>query len=210
MQQFDEERETAARSIAGQGFPGSDPAPPAGEPGPAAAEERETRWSARLEPEAAPAAEPPRQEALPAEAPRQEAALAEATPRREEPPAESGWTESERGTKVRGGAAEALESVAWLYCLKGEGRGQLYQFRKRRTELGRAADCDVVIEDAYASAHHGAVLFDGGAWNLCDFASSNGTFVNGKRLGGEAQNPFELQDGDSIVIGETELVFKRI
>ena len=45
---------------------------------------------------------------------------------------------------------------------------------------------------------------------IFDFASTNGTFVNGKRLGVEATNPLELQDGDIVSIGETELVFKRI
>jgi hypothetical protein len=127
------------------------------------------------------------------------------------PPGARHRVEAEDGdTQVKPKPGTELESVAWLYCRKGLRRGHLYQFRKQRNEFGRSPDCDVTIEDDFSSAHHGAVLFDEGAWRIFDFASTNGTFVNGKRLGVEATNPLELQDGDVVSIGETELVFKRI
>jgi hypothetical protein len=113
----------------------------------------------------------------------------------------------ERKTMVRSVASE-IKQVAWLYCRKGLREGQLYQFRKKRNELGRASDCDVFIEDGYAGGHHGAVVLDEDEWKLFDFASTNGTKVNGKRLGTEAPNPTVLNDGDVIEIGDTELTFK--
>jgi len=116
----------------------------------------------------------------------------------------------DRGTQVKQKPGAELESVAWLYCRKGLRRGHLYQFRKQRNEFGRAPDCEVTVEDDFSSSHHGAVLFEEGAWKIFDFASTNGTYVNGKRLGVDATNPLELQDGDVVSIGETELVFKRI
>ena len=116
----------------------------------------------------------------------------------------------ERGTQFYGATPEPFESVAWFYCVQGPDQGRLCRFAKRRTEFGRALDSDLTVEDAYASARHGAVVFDGGAWRLVDFASSNGTFLNGKRLGTDTTNPTDLQDGDRIALGETEFVFKRI
>lgn len=185
MQRFDDERETAAHKVGGRRFDISDlelpPLTAAGERGGGGdeGEERETRWSQRVQPGVDAAVEGP--------------AAGE-----------------ERETKFHGEAPAPLDSVAWFYCLKGLRQGQFHQFKKRRTEFGRAADADFLVEDDYASGHHGAILFDDGAWKICDFASSNGTVVNGKRLGNETQNPLELQDGDRVVIGETELVFKRI
>jgi hypothetical protein len=115
----------------------------------------------------------------------------------------------ERETIIRPRGPE-INSAAWFYCQKGPRRGHLYQFRKQRNEFGRAADCDVLIEDEFASAHHGAVLLEEGTWKLFDFASTNGTLVDGKRLGVDAANPVELNDGAVVTIGDTELVFKRV
>lgn len=103
-----------------------------------------------------------------------------------------------------------IDSVAMTYCRKGLRKGQLTLLQRQRSEFGRATDCDLPIEDSAASAHHGAILFEDGAWQIFDFASTNGTFVNGERLGKQAANPLALQDGDIVCVGETELVFKKI
>jgi len=105
---------------------------------------------------------------------------------------------------------QELQSVAWLYCRKGLRKGSLYQFRTERSEFGRADDNEVSIEDEFASAHHGAITLDGDEWRIHDFASTNGTFVNNRKLGSEVPNPAVLSDGDTVRIGDTELVFKRI
>jgi hypothetical protein len=115
----------------------------------------------------------------------------------------------ERETTIRPRGPE-IDSAAWFYCRKGLRKGHLYQFQKQRSEMGRAPDCDVIVEDDFASAHHGAVLLEEGTWKLFDFASTNGTQVNGKRLGTDATNPVELNDGDLVSIGDTELVFKKV
>lgn len=141
------------------------------------------------------------------------------------PSAEAGSSEDreEKETKVSAGAPgpkaethvfvaqpEELESIGFLYCRTGLRKGQLQQLKKRRNEFGRALDCDFVVEDDHVSAHHGAVLLDGGVWKAFDFASANGTYVNGKRLGSDATNPIELQDDDAIQLGKSEFVFKQI
>jgi pSer/pThr/pTyr-binding forkhead associated (FHA) protein len=114
----------------------------------------------------------------------------------------------ERHTIVKPRGPE-ISSVAWLYCQKGLRKGQLYQFRKQRNEFGRAPDCDVMVEDEYSSAHHGAVLLEEGVWKIYDFASTNGTILNGKRLGVDSPNPSELNDRDVVTIADPELVFKK-
>ena len=113
----------------------------------------------------------------------------------------------ERATSVRRPEND-FEPVAWLYCRKGIRRGHLYQFHKARTEFGRGSEADISIEDRFASGNHGAVVFRDGTWQLFDFASRNGTLLNGKRLGSEVSTPQDLKDGDSITIGDTEFIFK--
>lgn len=50
-----------------------------------------------------------------------------------------------------------------------------------RVVIGRELDCDVTVGDARASRHHVIVQREAGAWVVVD-ASSNGTFVQGRRI----------------------------
>lgn len=103
-----------------------------------------------------------------------------------------------------------IGTVGIFFCRKGLRRGQLFLLRKARSEFGRAADCDVMIEDVAVSSHHGAFLLEDGVWQIFDFASANGTLVNNERVGKGAPNPRPLHDGDTITLGESEWVFKQI
>ena len=68
------------------------------------------------------------------------------------------------------------------------------------TSIGRAHDnVFVLAEDAGVSRYHAAVEWDGRDLTLTDLGSSNGTFVNGRRL--EPRAPHPLHDGDQIAFG---------
>ncbi|MEM9997901.1 MAG: FHA domain-containing protein [Bacteroidota bacterium] len=56
--------------------------------------------------------------------------------------------------------------------------GQPRRFTSAFT-LGRAEDCEVVVEHHLASRRHATVAFEGGQWWLRDLGSTNGTFLNG-------------------------------
>jgi pSer/pThr/pTyr-binding forkhead associated (FHA) protein len=70
--------------------------------------------------------------------------------------------------------------------------------------IGRSADADVRIEDRFASGIHARVYSRGSSYYVEDMNSTNGTYVNGERLGGEAS----LSDLDEIRIGDTEFRFE--
>jgi FHA domain len=72
--------------------------------------------------------------------------------------------------------------------------------------IGRAEDNDVALsKDEFTSAHHARIESQrDGVWVL-DLSSTNGTFVNGKRLDGRRA----LKEGDVVRIGETELRFEQ-
>ena len=67
--------------------------------------------------------------------------------------------------------------------------------------LGRSKGADVLIDDAYASEFHVRLVNETGILALYDLDSTNGTYVNGKRVTG----PMKLNTGDSVQIGKTIL-----
>lgn len=66
--------------------------------------------------------------------------------------------------------------------------------------LGRSADSTFSLEDDYASARHAQLVrSDPKTWMLKDLGSTNGTYVNGKRV----TEPVPVTTGDIIRIGRT-------
>jgi pSer/pThr/pTyr-binding forkhead associated (FHA) protein len=61
-----------------------------------------------------------------------------------------------------------------------------------------------VLEDVSISSEHCRFRLEDGGFVMHDLKSTNGTFVNDKRV---ARHP--LQDGDVIQVGETFLTFRR-
>lgn len=68
--------------------------------------------------------------------------------------------------------------------------------------LGRVAPCDVVLEDTKASRRHARLLVEGSVVEVEDLDSSNGTFLNDKKIQRRL-----LRDGDQIRIGTTTVTF---
>ena len=82
-------------------------------------------------------------------------------------------------------------------------------FRDRRYVLdgpnaviGRSRECDVRLPDANSSRRHAEIRYEDGAWWIVDLGSTNGTIVNGKRAKRE-----QLEDGDVVTLGSTDIVF---
>lgn len=69
--------------------------------------------------------------------------------------------------------------------------------------IGRADGCQVVIDDTYASQQHARVYESGAGFMVEDIGSTNGTYVNGRKL----SYPLELRQGDRIKIGKTVFEF---
>ncbi|MEO6723871.1 MAG: DUF3616 domain-containing protein [Blastocatellia bacterium] len=73
-------------------------------------------------------------------------------------------------------------------------------------EIGKAAHNKLVLSDPTVSATHAIALVLDGGYSIVDLGSSNGTFVNGTRLGGDAHT---LQHGDKIQFGNIMLAFRN-
>jgi adenylate cyclase len=93
------------------------------------------------------------------------------------------------------------EEGAWLEAI--DGRCHLI---KGSCSLGRAAANTIVLESAKVSRRHALIHLQniGELW-LIDFGSSNGTFLNKRRI----HHPIRLSDGDQITIGDQVLKFRQ-
>jgi FHA domain len=67
--------------------------------------------------------------------------------------------------------------------------------------LGRHPACDVVLGDLSVSRRHARLRYQDGGWTLHDLDSTNGTKVNGLRVGRCALRP-----GDRLALGDERLV----
>jgi hypothetical protein len=74
---------------------------------------------------------------------------------------------------------------------------------KQSLTVGRLAECDLVVDDPGASRQHARIHREGDAFVVTDLGSTNGTLVNGRSI-----HDHELRDGDTITIGETDLLFR--
>ena len=77
-----------------------------------------------------------------------------------------------------------------------------YELERGSLNIGRDEDSDIHIDNPAASSRHAKVLTILDESFIEDLDSTNGTYINGKKITGHA-----LQDGDSIFIGEHELVY---
>lgn len=79
-----------------------------------------------------------------------------------------------------------------------------YFVRKKRITIGRHRENDLRIDDALISRQHAQIIQQGRTIYLRDLNSTNGTFVDGKRV-----DIAPLEIGTKIKIGSCELTFTR-
>ena len=102
-------------------------------------------------------------------------------------------------TAVAGAASDARARLVVVAGGGGLRVGDWYEIGSGIT-IGRAPASEIRIDDNYASTRHARVYGSDGAVYLEDFQSTNGTYVNGRRVDTRAR----LQADDLIRIGDTE------
>src|SRR5690606_21058173 len=70
------------------------------------------------------------------------------------------------------------------------------------TTIGRSASCDIVLYDLLVSRRHAMIRQVGQEHHLIDLGSTNGTYLNGRRISRAV-----LRAGDLVSIGHYELTF---
>jgi phosphoserine phosphatase RsbU/P len=72
------------------------------------------------------------------------------------------------------------------------------------TTIGRSADQDLVLKEAFASRRHATITRQNGGFEVIDQNSSHGTYLNGKRI-----DRAKLRSGDTLQFGSANAVSFR-
>lgn len=92
---------------------------------------------------------------------------------------------------------------AKLIRVTNPNKGQEIAIHAGRTSIGRNKDNDIVLNEPTVSAVHARIVSEKNSWRVINLLSSNGTFVNGKKI---TQHP--LNHGDRIRFGEVAFYFE--
>jgi pSer/pThr/pTyr-binding forkhead associated (FHA) protein len=88
-----------------------------------------------------------------------------------------------------------------LLVVQGRSDSNTLRLANGVTTLGRQDDCQIRIKSSQVSRRHCEVYEKKGALQVRDLGSSNGTFVNGKKIKGVQT----LKPGDELTIGGVKL-----
>jgi hypothetical protein len=96
------------------------------------------------------------------------------------------------------GEEVALEGPARV-LIRTDGNTDFVHVLGRRTRIGRGSDNEMVLDTKHVSRYHAVLLAGPVHTSIEDLNSTNGVFVNGKRISRQA-----LKDGDRVTVGRTQ------
>lgn len=101
--------------------------------------------------------------------------------------------------------SEAPPASAWLVARSGPQAGHQFLLNHERNTIGRdTSRASIPVDDPMVSKQHAQFSLEGGHIFLYDLASTNGTFVNNRRVQKQ-----KLTDGDVVRVGQTEFFFRE-
>jgi hypothetical protein len=104
-------------------------------------------------------------------------------------------------TAAQTGEEVALEGPARV-LIRTNGNTDFVHVLGRRTRIGRGSDNELVLDTKHVSRYHAVLLAGPVHTSIEDLNSTNGVFVNGKRVARHV-----LKDGDRVTIGKTHYRF---
>ncbi|MEY4423661.1 MAG: hypothetical protein RLZZ258_764 [Actinomycetota bacterium] len=86
-----------------------------------------------------------------------------------------------------------------LVIIEGERTGQKIALDRRELTIGRADNSDLVVDDEYASTNHAKLVLINNDWLIQDLNSTNGTYLDGGRVG----TPAVVKLNTPVRVGKT-------
>src|SRR4051794_30648789 len=93
-----------------------------------------------------------------------------------------------------------------LLVVRGRSATDALRLTNGVTTLGRHNDCQIRIKSSQVSRRHCELVEKKGTLLVKDLGSSNGTYVNGKRVRGEQA----LKPGDELTLGQVKLRVAKV
>lgn len=103
-----------------------------------------------------------------------------------------------------GGMLGVVEPRLEVIAALGHEPGTVFDLRDGAT-LGRSDHADIRVEDPFASSAHARIFAGGDFMNVEDMGSTNGTYLNGRKLRGAER----LKVADVIRIGDSEYRYQE-
>ncbi len=103
------------------------------------------------------------------------------------------------------GGPGSTQLLGWLVPLQGPQKGELFTLSPNTIIGTDPKTCGVVLQDKFMSSKHAEIKAENGIWVLRDSGSTNGTYVNNKRI-----DRHELVDNDFVKFGQAMLKFKSL
>ena len=98
----------------------------------------------------------------------------------------------------------SVAGPAALELLDSGEQSPAFVLEKDSVQIGRIGDNDIVLPDPNVSRVHARVEKRDGAYRILDLESTNGTWVNERRVADAV-----LKDNDVIRLGSTRFIFRR-
>lgn len=98
------------------------------------------------------------------------------------------------------------EKMPRITVLKGAGFNESIDFIiTDQIVIGRAPDCDIILDDNFTSSHHARIYSADSAYWLEDLKSTNGTTIGNRRI----EKPVKLKKGSKFKIGKNVFQFNE-
>ena len=97
------------------------------------------------------------------------------------------------------------QTATRLVITSGPKAGTEFPLGTEPVTIGRSSDSSLVIRDDYTSTHHARLMLWHDDWMLQDLDSTNGTFLNGKRVAVPTSVPLNT----TVKIGATSFELRR-
>lgn len=107
--------------------------------------------------------------------------------------------------------AETPDQAAERYQLRyrtAAGDWQQFPLSDGEWVIGRAADCDLSLDDHEASRQHIRIAVSGSEFSITDLGSTNGSLLEGRKL--DPQRKLPLHPGQTIQLGSSELILEAL
>ena len=108
------------------------------------------------------------------------------------------------GANMKIPAKENLDTRPHLASVSTSGEEKIaYILNQSEIKIGRTLNNEFVIDHPSVSKRHAQIVNDGGVYRVSDLGSSNGTFIEGKRV-----NQTPLFDGCEVRFGRKNYVYR--